>query len=655
MGLKYRTALIASVFCSLMVGLLWGANIGTVYPFLEVVFHGESLTDAVQRSISETQTNCVELRASLRELELQIQTARGPEKDRLLREYKNSEARLASEQKALQLSQRFKPIADDWLPKTPFASMALIVVLLLAGTILKGVFLALSEIFVAFVTQRTTLDLRKQLYRHVLRLDVQAFQQQRTSRMMSCLTHNVLRVSEGLSTVFGQAIREPLKMITCFVGAAFVSWQLLLCSLIGAPVAFFLFRLLARQVKSASVSCLASMSQIFEHLSESFSGIKAVKAFNMERYERQRFHHVAKTFYRQLIRFSIFRAFLKPITETTSMVMVSIALLIGAYLVLNQQTHLFGLQISSRPMSPSSLMLFYGFLIGASDPLRKMTSISVTLQRTIGATERINQLLSMEPNIQDPPSPRSLPDSPADLVFEDIRFKYPRGTPVLRRFNLSVSAGECVALIGPNGSGKSTLLHLVPRFYDPQRGVVRLGGVNIRDVRTRELRDRISLVSQETLLFDDTIMNNIRYAAPSATDEDVIKAAIQACAHEFIAEMPESYETVICENGSRLSGGQKQRIALARAILRDPQIVILDEATSEIDVQGEAEICESLQSFLRGRTALIVSHRAALLTLADRVVTMRDGQITVMGTHEELMERGRFYRTLHTQTDQKAA
>jgi ATP-binding cassette subfamily B protein/subfamily B ATP-binding cassette protein MsbA len=304
--------------------------------------------------------------------------------------------------------------------------------------------------------------------------------------------------------------------------------------------------------------------------------------------------------------------------------------------------------MSPRPLGLAALLTFYGALAGTADPLRKLSDIFTRLQRASAAADRIYAMLDREPEIQDPENPKPLPRHHRDLVFDQVEFAYQTGESVLQDINLTIRAGETIALVGPNGCGKSTLANLILRFADPTSGEVRVDGLRLPEVRVRDLRSQIGLVSQETLLFDDTVLNNIRYGASWASKEDVIRAAQAAHAHSFIeSRLAEGYDTVVGSGGSRLSGGQRQRIALARTILHDPAILILDEATSQVDLESEQVIQQVLETFIKDRTAVIITHRLAVLTLADRIVVMEAGRILDVGTHEELIERCDLYRRLH--------
>jgi ATP-binding cassette subfamily B protein/subfamily B ATP-binding cassette protein MsbA len=319
----------------------------------------------------------------------------------------------------------------------------------------------------------------------------------------------------------------------------------------------------------------------------------------------------------------------------------------GGYLVLNEQTHLFGIHISDVPLTHGWITMFFAALAGAADPVRRMSAIFNSLQRAAASSDRVYELFDRTTQLTEPASPAQLPDRLGNIEFRDVSFSYQPDEPVLDAVNLKVAPGETIAIIGPNGCGKSTLMNLVPRFYDPTHGSVTLDGTDLREFRIRELRTRLGIVSQETLLFNDTVANNIRYGSTEATDQQVIEAAKQAHAHRFITEkLSDGYESPCGPSGNRLSGGQRQRIALARAILRDPEILILDEATSQIDVESERLIHEVLEKFVQGRTVFMITHRPSTLALADRIVVMDQSRIVDVGKFDELSARCELFQRM---------
>jgi ATP-binding cassette subfamily B protein/subfamily B ATP-binding cassette protein MsbA len=373
-----------------------------------------------------------------------------------------------------------------------------------------------------------------------------------------------------------------------------------------------------------------------------------VKAYTMERYERRRVRQTSKRLYGKWMKIAVYTALVKPATEIMGISVICLAMIAGGYLVLSGETHVLGIKMCDRPLTISALAAFYALVVGVSDPARKLSDVMAHLQQAAAAADRIFPMLDVRPEIVDPPHPRSLLAPHRELAFENVSFHYLPDEPVLHGIDLCIPFGEKLAIVGSNGCGKSTLVNLIARFYDPVEGAVRMDGVDLRECRVRELRRKIGIVTQQTVLFDDTVLNNIRYGSLHATDEQVIEAAKKAHAHRFIVEkLDEGYETIVGERGGRLSGGQRQRIALARAILRDPEILILDEATSQIDLESEQLIHQALRDFTRGRTAILITHRLSTLTLADRILVMDAGRIADLGTHQELLSRCDAYRRLH--------
>jgi ATP-binding cassette subfamily B protein/subfamily B ATP-binding cassette protein MsbA len=422
----------------------------------------------------------------------------------------------------------------------------------------------------------------------------------------------------------------------------------LLFSLLLTPLAGWLIRMLARSIKRANRRAMEENAQLMSVLSEAFQGMQTVKAFTMEKHERHRFHLVSKKCLRKGMRIALYNALAKPATEILGLAMIFTALIAGAFLVLNQETHILGVRMTDRPISVAALLCFFGLLVGASDPARRLSDLFNSLQAGVAAADRLFPLLDRQPTIVDPPSPRTLPDAFLRLSFRHVGFHYAPDQPVLQDLDFTVKSGETLCIVGPNGCGKSTLVGLLPRFYDPASGSIQLDEIDLREFRLRDLRKFVGLVSQTTLLFDDTVFHNIRYGSLTATKEDVIAAAKRAHAHRFIEEQLErGYDTNVGPGGNRLSGGQRQRIALARAILRDPRLLILDEATSQIDIESEQLIHHALAEFIRDRTAIIITHRLATLELADRILVMEAGRAVDLGTHDELMARCGLYRRLH--------
>jgi ATP-binding cassette subfamily B protein/subfamily B ATP-binding cassette protein MsbA len=647
LALQYPASIVAAFLCSLAVGVLWGGNIAALYPFVEVVFRGESFHGWMERRVTTGEETCTSLTKSIGDREQKVVRTPDAQRAELIRQLAMERSRLVAEQKSLARSRWCQDLVRRYLPDNPFQNLVLVIGVLVLATVLKSALLVSSIILVERVKQHTMFDLQNEFFARTLTMDVAAFGEHRTSGLLARFTYDLRVLEAGIGALFGPAVREPLKMIACLAGAALISWRLLVVSLLISPVGMLMMRWLSKSMKRTTGQSMDVIAALYSRLSESFNGIKVVKAFTMEAHEQQRLRDTGREYVRRVMRGVTYMALFKPVSEIMGILVVSMACLAGAHLVLNQQTHLFGIRMTGTPLSATDLLIFFAMLAGVADPGRKMSDLYATLVGGVAAADRVYGMMEHIPQVRDPATPQLLPRPHGELTFDHVGFNYLPDQPVLRGVNLRIPFGQTVALIGPNGCGKSTLANLVPRFFDPTSGAVCIDGVDLRGMSLRDLRQRIGLVTQETLLFDDTVMNNIRYGAPQATDEQVVEVARKAHAHRFIVdELDGGYQTNVGQAGGRLSGGQRQRIALARAMLRDPEILILDEATSQIDIESEELIHQALEVFTRGRTAILISHRLSTLTLADRVVVMEGGQILDQGTHEELLGRCKLYRRL---------
>jgi ABC-type multidrug transport system fused ATPase/permease subunit len=390
------------------------------------------------------------------------------------------------------------------------------------------------------------------------------------------------------------------------------------------------------------------MASIYQQLQESFQGIKIVKAFTMEAYERLRFYRETRNYYRKAMRIARLEAITGPVMGMIAVSAVLAAVLAGSYLVIRQKTHILGIRMSDGLMETDAMLMLFTFLFMASDPVRKVSGVYARVQKASPAADRIFAFMDdRNHRFTAPRALTRLPRHSKAIQFDNVSFGYSSDRIVLRQVSLKVPFGQTIALVGPNGCGKSTLVSLLPRFYDPLQGQVTIDGHDIRLVQRRSLRRQFGIVTQETILFNDTVYNNIAYGNRRATNEQVVAAAKQAYAHRFIEELPQDYQTIVGEKALKLSGGQRQRIALARAILRDPAILILDEATSAMDIESESLIQKVLNEFVRNRTTFLITHRLASLQLADRIIVMDQGSIVDHGTHSELMSRCSLYSRLH--------
>ncbi len=648
MAARRRLTLACILFTSLVVAAFWGANISVCYPVIKVVFAGKGAKQFVADEIATLQAKGAAAATEIARLETQLkETGFEDEKQAIRRRISVARANSETDQWRLDSLIKIQPWVVAYMPSKPFQTLVVAMVALLVGTLVKLVALSTNLMLVQEIVQRTALEIRSQLFRKSLRMDLEQFGEHGSSPLLTRLTHDIEHVADGLQTLLGRLVREPLKLLVCLGGAAYICWPLLLVVLATVPVMALAVSSLSRSVRRSNRRVMEEMTQLYSQVNQSLAAIRIVKAYNAQGFERTRFRFVALQYYRRCLRLAWYNALGRPLSEMLGMTMVIMAMLAGGYLVLNQQTSLFGIPMTRRPLEFGEVMLFFALLIGASDPARKMSEVWGSLQRGATAATRIREALRAPVRVLEPKQPKLVGRPHQRLSFEQVNYRYPAGPLVLEGMNLEIKHGETIAVVGPNGSGKSTLVSLLCRMDDPQGGRVCLDGVPLNEMSLRDLRRRIGLVTQHPVMFEDSILNNIRYGSPSATREAVIAAAKQAHADEFIRlRLVDGYETVIGSHGVRLSGGQMQRISLARAILRKPEIMILDEATSQIDVESEQLIHDALQDYLRGRTGIIITHRPSTLALAHRIAVVDQGRIADIGTHSELLLRNAFYRNL---------
>lgn len=658
----YRFRLLFSVLCAVLAAVLWGLNFTALYPVLKILGSDQNLqgwaNDAIQR-VQKEQIEPLqkEIEDKSKKAELLEKEPESVERDnrsrRLAGALANLESKLAS---ALHDRYRYEVIkryVDMLFPDGRFESLALVLVLFVIGVAIKGFFEFWQETLVGSVVNRCIFDLRNRFFTRAVHLDVNNFSEHGTHEMMARCTNDMELLGNGLRVMLGKMIAEPLRALACVAIACWISWQLTFLFLVLVPFALYILARVGRAMKRATRRLLERMSNIYKILQESFLGIRIVKAFTGEARERARFHRATKEYYHKVMLVVKLDALTGPIIEILGIAAIAGALLAGAYLVIEKKTHLLGIRMTDYPLEAEGLLQLYALLAATADPVRKLSSVFTRIQSGGAAADRVFQFMDKEPKVHANSSATRLERHHESIEFRNICFSYEPGHPILTGIDLSIRHGETVAFVGKNGCGKSTLLGLLMRFYDPDHGTILVDNVDLRGANLRSLRQQVALVTQDTILFDDTIFNNIAYGKKNASAEEVEQAARQARAHDFILNLPQGYETRAGEAGTKLSGGQRQRLALARAMLRDPSILILDEFTSAADAETEMEVHRILREFTKGRTTLVITHRLNTLEIADRIVVLDNGRIVAVGIHAELLRSCNVYQRLHEAHSQR--
>ncbi|MGC2064090.1 MAG: ABC transporter ATP-binding protein [Thermodesulfovibrionales bacterium] len=526
-----------------------------------------------------------------------------------------------------------KPIMDDIFVKKDSFLLMLIPFLVFFIFLVKGIFLMINGYLIGSVNQKMVMNLRNRLFSHILNLPIGYFGKSSSGELISKVINDIAILNGLVSMTVKDLLIESTTAVALIAVALWRRWDMTIISIVALPAAFYSIGRLGKKIRQISRRSQEKISHITEFLNESFTGIKILKAFSRQQDEGERFEKITRDYYRENMRATRVSETATLLMETVGGIGIAFVMWYGGRLVI------------TNAMTVGDFFSFLAAIFLMYSPIRRLSKVSINLQQARAPFERISQLLA-EP--EETAGMQTLGSEVGELEFRDVSFTYTASKhKALEGLNLTVRRGEIIAIVGRSGGGKTTLVNLLPRFYAPQEGKILINGTDISTVTFKSLRSIFGIVSQEVILFNDTVTANIAYGRPGADRDEVVRAAKAAYAHDFIMELPEGYETIIGEKGTRLSGGQRQRLSIARAVLTDPAVLILDEATSSLDTASEVMLQKALENLMSNRTTFVIAHRLSTIKKADRIIVLDKGRITETGTHQELLKHRGIYQKLY--------
>jgi len=601
----YWKHLLVSILCTVMFTALSGATVWLLSPLMRTVFLAQEAAPEI--SADDQETDATELTITGKSLNL---------------------SRLKAQ---IRTWTRTLFTGKDQLDSLKRLCLAILVIILL-----RNLFSYFQAYFITYLKEGVIRDVRNALFSHLQYLSLHYFHGKRSGQLISRVINDTVTLNETVNVSFSVLIRDPLLVIIYLFIVILINWQLTLVIMAVLPLSLYIVTRIGRKLRTYSTRSLEKLSNITSILQETFSGIRVVKAFGMEKVEIGKFRQETDRYFRTMLKRVRVRSLAGPVNEFLGTAAGVLILWYGGRQVLRGDI-----------MGPEEFMTYIIAIFLLMQPIKSLSKVHNQIQEGLAAADRVFRVLDTPPRIHQAADALEVGDFRESIRYRDVVFSYDGGEPVLNHIDLEIRRGEVVALVGASGVGKSTMADLLPRFYDPQEGSVELDGVDVRKISIPSLRRLFGVVTQETILFNESIFNNIAYGAQGAGRDEIVEAARAANAHDFILELPRGYETEIGDRGAKLSGGQRQRIAIARALLKNPRILILDEATSALDSEAEVYVQQALDRLMENRTAVVIAHRLSTVQNADRIIVLDGGTIAQEGRHDDLIQQQGIYRKLY--------